>query len=86
MEKRFDRIEEKLDEVKDELSTTNVILAKNTESLEYHIKRTDLLESKVSHIDGHVKMMQGASKVVGALLALASLTWVVINIIEFLTK
>lgn len=86
MEKRFDRIEEKLDEVKDELSTTNIILAKNTESLEYHIKRTDLLESKVSHIDGHVKMMQGASKVVGALLALASLTWVVINIIEFLTK
>lgn len=86
MEKRFDRIEEKLDEVKDELSTTNIILAKNTESLEYHIKRTDLLETKVSHIDGHVKMMQGATKVVGALLALASLTWVVINIIDYLNK
>lgn len=86
MNERFDRLEEKIDGIKDEMSKTNVILAKNTESLEYHIKRTDLLESKVSHIEGHVKMMQGATKVVGALLALASLTWVVINIIDYLNK
>lgn len=47
MEKRIDRLEEKLDTVIEKLHEQNVILARNTESLIVHEKRTDLAEQKL---------------------------------------
>jgi hypothetical protein len=48
---RLSRIEEKLDKLTDKLHETNVTLARNTESLIIHEKRTDLAEQKLSLLE-----------------------------------
>ena len=48
-------------------------LARNTDSLEVHIKRTTMLEKKMDHVERHVNMVQGGLKLLlssGVLLAL----------------
>jgi vacuolar-type H+-ATPase subunit H len=47
MEKRLDKLEERLDTIIDKLHEQNVTLARNTESLIIHEKRTDLAEQKL---------------------------------------
>jgi hypothetical protein len=51
---RLDKIEGKLDEGRDRLSSVDVTLAKQASDLEYHIKRTDLLEAQVSRVADEV--------------------------------
>lgn len=49
------------------------IMSRNTVSLEEHIRRTNLLEQKMSNVEKHVNMVQGAGKLLlssGILLAL----------------
>lgn len=41
------RVEEKIDQIQRDVSEIKVTLAVNTASLQTHIKRTDLLETKV---------------------------------------
>ncbi len=41
-----------------QLAQLNETLIRNTISLEEHVKRTNLLEAKVGHIDAHVKKVQ----------------------------
>lgn len=65
-DKRLTRIEDKLDSI----STT---LAANTESLTYHIKRTDMLEAELKPIRSRMDMVMGAAKLIamaGVLVAL----------------
>jgi len=81
---RLDKIEGKLDEGRDHLASVDVTLAKQASDLEYHIRRTDLLESKtdkiateVTPIKDHVQMVRGViwflSAVVVALGAVATI-------------
>lgn len=51
MEDKLNRIEEKLDKVIEKINDTNVILAKNTESLIIHERRTDIAEQKLSLLE-----------------------------------
>lgn len=44
---RFDKIESKLDKMNESLHNIDVSMARNTESLEQHMKRTDLLEKLI---------------------------------------
>lgn len=62
MEKRLDRLEEKVDLVIEKLGKTNEILAINTEQLTIHIKRTALLENRVDPIETAYKEANGIIK------------------------
>ena len=47
---RLERIENKLDKVVDGIGVINVTLARNTSSLEEHVKRTNMLEEKINPV------------------------------------
>jgi hypothetical protein len=59
------RIEERLDRI-------DVTLARNTESLEYHIKRTDELQDLTKMTARHVVVVQGIFKAVMGLAAVVT--------------
>lgn len=65
-DRRLERIEKKLDDQNDHLSSIDKTLVAQHESLKEHIKRTALLEADIKPIRRHVYMVQGA----GALIAL----------------
>lgn len=47
---QLEKHDEKLDNIQKDVSKINVIMATNTASLEYHVKRTDLLQIQVNSI------------------------------------
>lgn len=61
MEKKLDKLEEKIDKLDSRLDSIDKILVKNTDSLEYHIARTNKLEQYVEvelkPIKYHVALM-----------------------------
>lgn len=59
------RVEERLDRI-------DVTLARNTESLEYHIKRTDELQGLTEMTARHVIVVQGVFKILMGLAAIAT--------------
>jgi len=73
IEKDLERLEEKLDKIDERLNSIDVTLAQQAVSLDTHIKRTDLLEDKVDRVDTYMKWQQGAWKLIGAAVVLASL-------------
>lgn len=52
---RLDRIEHKVDEGRAHLSQVDVTLAKQAADVEHHIRRTDLLETRVEQIATDVR-------------------------------
>lgn len=74
-------IEQKIDKIDERMDNIALTLARNTESLEIHIKRTNLLESKVEIIDKHVIMVNAIVKTGGLILgAMATLAGIVISL------
>jgi archaellum component FlaC len=71
-DKRLERIESKLDATNSHLSSIDVTLASQHESLKYHIKRTELLEAELKPIKKHVDMVAGAFKLIGLTAALGA--------------
>ena len=55
MQKRLDKLEEKIDLIVDKLHDQNVTLARNTESLILHEKRTDIAEQKLNLLENEYK-------------------------------
>lgn len=51
MEKRFDKIEEKLDQITTTLADIKVTQAEQAKDLKYHIKRTDLSEERITVVE-----------------------------------
>lgn len=70
-DKRLERIEVKLDDISDHLSSIDVTLGKQHISLKEHIRRTELLEKDVAPIKKHVSRVEGAAKLIALLSALA---------------
>lgn len=65
-----DRIFEKLDKIDERLNSIDKTLERNTISLEYHIKRTDILQNEVEKmnedltpVEDHVKKVHFILKV-----------------------
>lgn len=54
-----------LEEVRKDIGEMKITLALNTQSLEEHIKRTDLLEKQVSLLDKDVTKLRGFFSVLG---------------------
>lgn len=55
------------------LDEMTVLLAKQQQSLEYHIKRTDLLQEEIKPIRKHVYMVQGVGAFLGILALIATI-------------
>jgi chromosome segregation ATPase len=69
MKDRVERIEVKVDEIKESIASIDKTLAINTESLITHIKRTDLLEKKLEKVEesiipvkAHLERVNGVLK------------------------
>ena len=60
------------DRVEDRLDSIDKTLVRNTESLEYHIKRTNDLQSMVEMTSKHVIVVQGIFKAIMALVAVVA--------------
>jgi hypothetical protein len=71
VDKRLEKIEGKIDIIVEKIHSIDKTLDRNTDSLDMHIKRTNLLEKKLAPIDKHVTMVNGVIKF---LLGLAALT------------
>jgi len=86
MDDRLERIENKLDKVVDNISEINATTAKQQVSLDYHIKRTDLLEKKLEPVEEHVALMSSVFKIVAGLTLVAGLVQVILQIIQYANK
>lgn len=85
-EGQLNRIEGKLEKIADRLGSIDVTLAKQEESLSFHIKRTNQLESVVSSVVKHIQMINGIIKFIAAVFATTAFIAGVVKIIEYLSK
>ena len=51
-------MKEQLDKIDQKLGTMNETLIRNTVTLEEHVRRTNLLEDKMQHVEHHVDRME----------------------------
>lgn len=79
-DKRLDRLEAKIDKIIDKLEVHSKILArhstlheKNTEDLEDHIKRTNLLEDSLRPLKQTDTILRAVVKGVGTILAILTI-------------
>ncbi len=90
LEGLFTKIIEKLDYQSKEISDIKVDVAKNTVSLEDHIKRTELLEENMQGIRQELKPVQKHVEAVNTILKLIGfisvLSGTIIAIYEFIIK
>lgn len=63
-DKRLERIEKKVDDLSDHLSSIDITLAAQHVSLREHIKRTALLEKEMAPVKKHVNMVHGAIRLI----------------------
>lgn len=86
MDDRLERIENKLDKVVDQIGEIKETTAKQQVSLDYHIKRTDLLEEKLEPVEKHVELISALFKIIGGLAVIAGIVSVIFQILEYANK
>lgn len=86
MDDRLERIENKLDKVVDQIGEINETTAKQQVSLDYHIKRTDLLEKKLEPVEAHVNLISSLFKIVASIAVLAGIVATILQIVEYANK
>lgn len=74
------RLEDKVDVVVEKIGEINVTLAKQSVILEEHVKRTNLLETKIEPIEKHVIMVHGILKFIGLLAVIAGIMEVILKV------
>lgn len=57
----------RLNDVREDVTEIKVIMARNTTSLEEHMRRTILLEKQIEPIKSHVAMVNNILKIIGFL-------------------
>jgi 2C-methyl-D-erythritol 2,4-cyclodiphosphate synthase len=65
--KLLERVLDKVEIIDSRIDNIDITLAKQHEQLVIHIKRTELNEAQIKHINRHVHMVEGALKVFGVL-------------------
>lgn len=83
---KLNRIEDKIDKISDSIGSINITLAKQHQSLDEHMRRTELLEKIVEPIEKHVTMINGFIKLVILLATVAAGSQGIISILEYLNK
>jgi len=63
--------DQKLDKIAEDIGEIKVHMAEVRKDLNYHIRRTDILENKVEPIANHVVLVNNGIKLVVALSAIA---------------
>lgn len=70
--KKLDKLDNKLDQIEERLSSIDVTLVGQAADLKYHIKRTTLAEERMEHIETqlepikkHVAVINGVFKFIG---------------------
>jgi predicted nucleic acid-binding Zn-ribbon protein len=88
MRQQLDKIEAKIDEVEEKLSSIDVTLAKQAKDLEHHIYRTELAETniellraEIQPVKKHVAIMDAVFKIIGVL---ASVTTFIMGVIKLI--
>jgi hypothetical protein len=77
------KLHEKLDLIIDRQAEMNATLVVQATQLEYHIKRTDLLEEKLQPVEQHVALMSAAFKIAVALGSLVGVLAAGVKLLEF---
>jgi hypothetical protein len=67
VDKKFEKVDVKMDAIIERIHSIDKTLSRNTDSLEYHVKRTDLLEKQVEPVVRHVWWVNGTLKILGAI-------------------
>lgn len=62
------RQEEKIDKIQSDIVEIKVIMAKNTTSLEEHMRRTNLLENRIEPLEKNMYKILGAIGVLAVLI------------------
>ena len=86
MDDKLERIENKLDRVVDQIGEINETTAKQQVSLEYHIKRTDLLEKKLEPVEEHVNLVSSLFKIIAGIAVLAGIVEVALQVMHYANK
>lgn len=80
-EKRFDKLEEKLDKISEDLADIKITQVEQAKDLKYHIKRTDQIENKLMPLVVVKHKLDGAFKVIGIICSIAAFILGVLKII-----
>jgi hypothetical protein len=78
------RMEAKLDKIADDITEIKETQAKHHVSLEYHIKRTDLLEEIIKPVIEFLAMVKGVTKFIGLIALGAGIIEGVVALLEYL--
>jgi hypothetical protein len=74
------KLEDKLDRIDSRIDNIDITLARQSEILDIHVKRTNLLEEALKPIENHVAMVNGALKLIGILAMIAAIIEAVVLI------
>lgn len=80
MSEELKEIRDDVKEIRNDIGDIKITMARNTDSLEYHIRRTDILESKVTEVDKHIIVVQGIMRIGTILATLIASAWALIQI------
>lgn len=72
MEKRFDKIENKLDKISEDLSSIKITQTEQAVDLKYHIKRTTQIEEKLLPLVEAKNKLDGVFKAIGIICSFAA--------------
>jgi hypothetical protein len=72
----------KIDKLQEDITEIKVTMARNTESLEHHMRRTDALESIVDILRSNYNNVQGVFKLLGILGIIAGVVLATLQIMR----
>lgn len=89
LEDKIEKLDNRIEKIDNKLDHISETLIRNTESLEYHIKRTNLLETKIQTLDNdlkpierHVTLVNGIIRAVIVLIPLVGGILAILKVLE----
>lgn len=86
MQNRFDKLEHKLDKISEDIAEIKIVQAEQAKDLKYHIRRTDLSEDRLEHIEAKIlpiletkHKLDGAFKLIGIV---ASIVAFIVSVLQ----
>ena len=80
------KVADRLNEVREDVSTIKVTLERNTASLEHHVRRTDIAEANLALLRAEVKPLQDWHTTIANLLKLVAASATVLAILAAAAK
>ena len=80
---KFDKLDERLESIEKAQAEANINAAKQEVNLELHMKRTEMLESRMEPVERHINILNGALKAIGAGAVVVSLITGILKLLEY---